>query len=108
MGKPAHQIIKRPLLTEKGTRLRETGGRLPGTITEDQVKPTVFFEVAPDANKIEIKQAIEARFQVRVLSVNTINVQGKLKRTRGILGRRNAWKKAVIRLVEGDAIKEIE
>jgi large subunit ribosomal protein L23 len=66
------------------------------------------FKVKPSANKIEIKQAIEARFQVRVESVNTINVQGKLKRTRGIEGRRNDWKKAVIRLVEGDAIKEIE
>ena len=59
MGKPAHQIIKRPLLTEKGTKLRETGGRIPGSVSEEDVKAKVFFEVAYDSNKIEIRQAIE-------------------------------------------------
>jgi len=93
--KATKDILDFPWMTEKSTAIR--------TVTNAYV-----FKVKPSANKIEIKQAIEARFQVRVESVNTINVQGKLKRTRGILGRRNAWKKAVIRLVEGDAIKEIE
>jgi large subunit ribosomal protein L23 len=93
--KPTKNILDFPWMTEKSTAIRSTSNQY-------------VFKVKTDANKIEIKQAIEARFQVRVESVNTINVQGKLKRTRGILGRRNAWKKAVIRLVEGDVIKEIE
>src|SRR5207302_7882472 len=58
MSRPAHQIIRRPLLTEKGTRLKETGGAPPGTFTEETLKPQVLFEVAADANKIEIKKAI--------------------------------------------------
>jgi large subunit ribosomal protein L23 len=93
--KATKDILDFPWMTEKSTAIRMTANQY-------------VFKVKPSANKIEIKQAIEARFQVRVESVNTINVQGKLKRTRGILGRRNDWKKAVIRLVEGDAIKEIE
>jgi large subunit ribosomal protein L23 len=93
--KATKDILEFPWMTEKSTAIRMKSNQY-------------VFKVKPSANKIEIKQAIEARFQVRVESVNTINVQGKLKRTRGILGRRNAWKKAVIRLVEGDAIKEIE
>ena len=93
--KATKDILDFPWMTEKSTAIR--------TMSNQYV-----FKVKPGSNKIEIKKAIEARFQVRVESVNTINVQGKLKRTRGILGRRNAWKKAVVRLVEGDTIKEIE
>ncbi len=93
--KATKDILDFPWMTEKTTAIRTTTN-------------AYVFKVKTTANKIEIKQAIEARFQVRVESVNTINVQGKVKRTRGIEGRRNAWKKAVIRLVEGDAIKEIE
>jgi large subunit ribosomal protein L23 len=93
--KATKDILEFPWMTEKSTAIRTTSNQY-------------VFKVKTTANKIEIKQAIEARFQVRVEGVNTINVQGKLKRTRGILGRRNAWKKAVVRLVEGDTIKEIE
>ena len=93
--KATKDILDFPWMTEKSTAIRSNAN-------------CYVFKVKPSATKIEIKQAIEARFQVRVESVNTINVQGKLKRTRGIEGRRNDWKKAVIRLVEGDAIKEIE
>jgi len=66
------------------------------------------FRVPPSANKSDIKEAIEARFDVKVLSVNTLNAQGKIKSVRGVPGRRAAWKKAVIRLQSGDVIKELE
>ena len=108
MSKPAHQIIKRPLLTEKGTRLRETGGRLPGSVTEDQVQPKVFFEVASDANKIEIKHAIEALFNVKVADVHTQVVRGKEKRIGRFIGRRNNWKKAIVTLQKGNKIDFFE
>ncbi len=93
--KAIKEILDFPWMTEKSTAIRATSNQY-------------VFKVKPSANKIEIKQAIEARFQVKVISVNTVNVQGKLKRTRGILGRRNDWKKAVVRLQEGDTIKELE
>jgi large subunit ribosomal protein L23 len=93
--KATKEILDFPWMTEKSTAIR--------------MKTNCYvFKVKTTANKIEIKQAIEARFQVKVVAVNTINVQGKVKRTRGIEGRRNDWKKAVIRLQDGDAIKEIE
>jgi large subunit ribosomal protein L23 len=93
--KATKDILDFPWMTEKSTAIRSTANQY-------------VFKVKTSANKIEIKQAIEARFQVKVLSVNTVNVQGKLKRTRGILGRRNDWKKAIVRLQEGDTIKELE
>jgi large subunit ribosomal protein L23 len=93
--KATKDILDFPWMTEKSTAMRMTANQY-------------VFKVKPSANKIEIKQAIEGRFQVKVESVNTINVVGKLKRTRGIEGRRPAWKKAVVRLKDGDAIKEIE
>ena len=108
MGKPAHQIIKRPLLTEKGTKLRETGGRLPGTVTEEQVKPKVFFEVAFQSNKIEIRQAVEALFNVKVADVHTQIVRGKEKRVGRFIGRRQNWKKAIVTLQRGNKIEFFE
>ena len=95
MSKPIKDIIDFPWMTEKSTAMRTTAN-------------VYVFKVKPSANKIEIKAAIEERFQVKVLSVNTIKLQGKVKRTRGIEGRRPAWKKAVVKLQDGDAIKEIE
>ncbi len=108
MSRAAHQIIKRPLLTEKGTRLRETGGRLPGTISEEEVMPKVFFEVADDANKIEIKQAIEALFNVKVADVHTQIVRGKERRIGRFLGRRSNWKRAIVTLEKGSKIDFFE
>lgn len=93
--KATKDILDFPWMTEKSTAMRMTANQY-------------VFKVKPAANKIEIKKAIEARFQVKVVSVNTVNVQGKVKRTRGVEGRRPAWKKAVVRLKDGDAIKEIE
>ena len=108
MSKPAHQIIKRPILTEKGTKLRDTGGRLPGSVTPEEVMPKVFFEVAYDANKIEIRQAIEALFNVKVADVHTQIVRGKEKRVGRFTGMRPSWKKAIITLHKGNKIDFFE
>jgi large subunit ribosomal protein L23 len=89
--KPLHQIVKRPLITEKSSQLREAGR-------------VVAFEVARDANKIEIKQAIEKAFEVKVENVNTVLVAGKIKRVGRNFGKRSNWKKAYITLAEDSEI----
>jgi len=86
--KPLHQIIKRPLITEKSNLQREAG-------------QTVTFEVARDANKIEIKQAIEQAFKVKVKDVRTMVTAGKAKRVGRTIGKRSAVKKAYVTLAEG-------
>ncbi len=93
--KPIKDILDYPLLTEKSLKVRPVGNQW-------------VFKVKPDASKGQIKRAIEERFQVQVVSVNTVNVIGKMKSQRGIYGRRPNWKKAYVRLREGDGIKEIE
>jgi large subunit ribosomal protein L23 len=108
MSRPAHQIIRRPLLTEKGTRLKETGGAPPGTFTEETLKPQVLFEVAADANKIEIKHAIEALFSVKVVDVHTQVMRGKEKRIGRFAGMRPNWKKAIVTLAAGNKIEFFE
>ena len=87
------EIIRRPIvLTEKSTRLREKQNQ-------------VIFEVRRDANKIQIKSAIETLFKVGVVDVNTMLMRGKEKRMgRGYAKLRN-WKKAIVTLKEGDAIQ---
>lgn len=89
----SEDIIRRPIiLTEKSTRLREKQNQ-------------VIFEVRRDANKIQIKSAIEALFKVGVVDVNTLLMRGKEKRMgRGYAKLRN-WKKAIVTLKEGDAIQ---
>ena len=108
MSRPAHQIIKRPLLTEKGTRLKETGGAPPGTFTEETLKPQVLFEVAANANKLEIKQAIESLFSVKVVDVHTQIMRGKEKRICKFAGMRPNWKKAIVTLAAGNKIEFFE
>ena len=109
MSRPAHQIIRRPLLTEKGTRLRESGGAAPGhTPPEEELKPKVFFEVARDANKIEIKVAIEALFNVKVSNVHTQICRGKEKRVGRFTGQRPDWKRAIVTLAKGQKIDFFE
>jgi large subunit ribosomal protein L23 len=93
--KALKDILKAPMMSEKTGMLKLTGNQ-------------IVFKVAPDANKIEIKQAIELRFNVSVVSVNTLNFLGKTKQQRGRMGRRPAWKKAVVRLKDGDVIQELE
>ena len=90
-----HNILKRPVVTEKSTALREE---------ENQYA----FEVALDANKIEIRRAVESNFGVRVLDVRTQVVRGKMKRFRRGFGKKPNWKKAVVTLREGDFIDFFE
>lgn len=90
-----HQIIRRPLITEKGMRYNEQ-------------QNTVVFQVDPRANKLQIKQALEALFQVKILRIHTLNMQGKKRRIRGREGKRPDWKKAYVTLREGDSITFFE
>jgi len=89
--RPLHQIIKKPLITEKTSQLKE----------ENQV---VAFEVAINANKVEIKQAVEKAFDVKVTNVNTNIVAGKVKRVGLNFGKRSNRKKAFVTLAEGSNI----
>lgn len=91
----SHQIIRRPLVTEKGTDLKDHANQY-------------LFEVARDANKIEIKRAVESLFRVKVLSVRTLSVKGKKKRVGRFVGRTPGWKKAVATLKEGESIELFE
>ncbi len=85
-----YEIIREPVITEKSTLGSEHG--------------QVTFRVANDATKPEIKRAVEALFKVKVKNVNTLITKGKTKRFRGVLGKRNDIKKAIITLEEGHTI----
>ncbi|MBF0156499.1 MAG: 50S ribosomal protein L23 [Magnetococcales bacterium] len=85
------QILDRPVVTEKSTLCLEKGNQ-------------VVFRVATWANKVQIKAAVESMFKVQVEGVRTVNVLGKKKRFGRVQGRRSDWKKAVVRLKEGDSI----
>ena len=93
--KDLHDIVKRPLVTEKSTRQRE-GQNL------------YHFEVDRQANKIEIKRAVEQLFRVKVKRVNVSRVRGKVKRLGRNVGRCPDWKKAVVLLEEGSRIDMFE
>ena len=102
-------IIKRPLLTEKGTFLKDTGGRAEEDIGDpEQVPPQVLLEVARDANKIEIKHAVEKLWNVSVLKVRTAIVRGKQKRVGRYIGRTANWKRALVTLAPGQKIEFFE
>ena len=102
------QIIKRPLLTEKGTLLKDTGGNPQGDLDPEAVKPQLLFEVAKDANKVEIRHAIEKLWNVNVLAVRTVIVRGKEKRVGRFVGKRSNWKKAVVTIAPGQNIEFFE
>jgi len=93
--KTTDMILIRPLMTEKIMAFKESDGKYG-------------FQVSLDANKIEIKRAVEHKFEVEVKSVSTINVKGKQKRMnsqKGVTkGKRSDWKKAIVTLVEGHSI----
>ncbi len=108
MSLAAHHVIKRPILTEKGTKLKDHGGAEPGTFSEEDLKPKVLFEVALTANKIEIKKAVEALFSVKVADVHTQIVRGKLKRVGRFTGMQSSWKKAIVTLQAGNKIEFFE
>ena len=86
-------VIRRPLVTEKTSILREDG-------------KTIVFDVARDANKIDIKRAIEQLFGAKVASVRTTLSHGKVKRQGRFAGRRSDWKKAYVRLRDGEKLPE--
>jgi large subunit ribosomal protein L23 len=86
-------VIRRPLITEKTTVLREDGH-------------TLVFEVAKDANKIDIKRAVESLLGSKVESVRTSLAHGKFKRQGKFVGRRSDWKKAYVKLQDGEALPE--
>jgi large subunit ribosomal protein L23 len=87
-----YKIIKRPVVSEKSTLLSEKHNKY-------------VFEVATEANKIQIKQAIEEIFKVGVVKVRTMRMPGKTKRVRLQIGRTPMWKKAIVTLKEGDRIE---
>ncbi len=86
-----HQVLVRPIITEKNTMLAEQG--------------KYTFEVASTVNKIEIKQAVEEVFKVRVAAVNVMRVPGKQRRTGRNYGMTRSWKKAVVTLEAGERIE---
>jgi large subunit ribosomal protein L23 len=89
----ANQVIRRPLVTEKSTILREEGNVLA-------------FEVDPNANKIQVKSAVEELFKVKVEEVRLFNVRGKMKRMGRWVGKRRDWRKAYVRLKKGEKAPE--
>jgi large subunit ribosomal protein L23 len=105
--RPPEQIIKRPLLTEKGTLLKETGGRSDEPDAES-LSSQVLFEVVRDANKVEIRHAVEKVFNVKVSDVRTQAREGKWKRMGKFEGRRRSWKKAMVTLAPGHKIELVE
>jgi len=88
-----YTVIRRPLITEKALGVKETEG-------------TLVFEVAANATKTEVKQAVEVLFKVKVSTVRTINYLGKERRRGKFTGFRSDWKKAYVRLREGEKMPE--
>jgi large subunit ribosomal protein L23 len=89
--KGPRDIIQAPLISEKGTALAESANQF-------------LFKVRPDANKIEVKQAVETLFKVKVVDVRMARYLGKIRRIGRSMGRRSDWKKAYVTLKEGDKI----
>lgn len=90
-GERLHQIIVGPVISEKSTRAAEKANQ-------------AVFKVLRDARKPEIRRAVELLFNVKVLSVSTLNAKGKTKRFGNSNGRRSDWKKAYVKLAEGQEI----
>jgi large subunit ribosomal protein L23 len=89
--KSPQDVIQAPLISEKGTQLTESANQ-------------VLFKVRPDANKVEVKQAIETLFKVKVVQVRIARYLGKVRRIGRNMGRRPDWKKAYVTLKDGDKI----
>jgi large subunit ribosomal protein L23 len=89
--KSPQDVIQAPLISEKGTQLTESANQ-------------VLFKVRPDANKIEVKQAIETLFKVKVVRIRMARYLGKMRRIGRNMGRRPDWKKAYVTLKDGDKI----
>lgn len=89
-----HEIIRRPLVTEKG-------------VTKKDTERTMCFEVAFEANKTQVKSAVERLFKVKVAEVRTANFQGKLRRRGRFAGFRSDWKKAYVKLKAGEKVPDV-
>ncbi|MBD3166906.1 50S ribosomal protein L23 [bacterium] len=89
------KLLRRPLQTEK-------------SVLQMEEQNTYVFEVAPHANKIEVKRAIEEIFDVEVIAVRTMKMKGKWKRLGRFVGRRPTWKKALVTLKKGDTLELYE
>lgn len=90
-----YDVIKKPLITEKGTKLKEENN-------------TIILQVSTEANKMDIKRAVETVFKVKVADVRTITFKGKKKRLGARQGVRSDWKKAVVTLKEGETVEYLE
>jgi large subunit ribosomal protein L23 len=88
-----YEVIRRPLMTEKG-------------VTKKETERTLCFEVHLDANKIQIRAAVEKLFKVKVEDVRTANMVGKLRRRGKFSGYRSDWKKAYVKLKAGQKVPE--
>jgi large subunit ribosomal protein L23 len=88
-----YEVIKRPIVTEKG-------------VAKKEAEQTLCFEVAQNANKVQVKAAVEQLFKVKVADVRTVNQAGKLRRRGRFSGYRSDWKKAYVRLRAGEKIPE--
>ena len=93
--KNSYEVLIGPMLTEKGTLMKETDNK-------------ILLRVARHANKIEIKKAVEEIFKVKVDFVRTINVRGKIKKMGKYEGKRPDWKKAIVSLKEGEKLDFVE
>jgi large subunit ribosomal protein L23 len=90
-----HDVIKRPLITEKGMSLKEQQNK-------------IILQVNPSANKHEIKKAVEEMLKVKVENVATVSMKGKRKRLGARVGTRSDWKKAIVTLKEGEKVEYLE
>jgi large subunit ribosomal protein L23 len=90
-----YQIIKKPLITEKGTRQKESYNQ-------------ICLKVDRRANKVEIRQAVEQLFKTKVLEVKTMNIMGKKRRIGRNAGAKSDWKKAIVKLAPGKTIEFFE
>ena len=88
----SYQVLKRPLVTEKGTKQKEQSNQ-------------IAFEVDRLANKILVRNAVENIFKVKVLGVKVINVKGKERRIGRNVGKKPDWKKAIVRIAPGETIE---
>jgi large subunit ribosomal protein L23 len=88
-----YEVIRRPIVTEKG-------------VTKKEAENTLCFEVLADANKTQIKSAVQKVFKVKVVDVRTVNTTGKLRRRGRFAGYRPDWKKAYVRLKAGEKMPE--
>lgn len=91
----SREIVIAPIITEKSSSIQN-------------INNSYTFKVSINANKVEIRHAIEKIFNVHVLDVNTIRQRGKMKRMGRYGGKRADWKKAIVKLKEGDSIAEFE